>query len=117
MGNLCTKNKSSNISEFKGNPLNKSINVNEDVIIEVNGDVNKDLNGDDDSTCEVLEVLSEELVNQIPPIPSNLKEFSQVSSSLMAVFIDNFKIKINISAPIEMALRCLCGLAIFYSKV
>ena len=94
-------------------PNNKNINMN------INQeDVNRaDVNEDDDIKNDIFEVLSDELVSQIPAPPSNLEALSNAGCTLMAVFTDSFKLKISITAPIEMALRCLCGLAILYSKV
>ena len=96
-----------------GKSSNKAIDVNN---LEVNLEPNRDVDVDNDSKCDIIEVLSDELLNQIPSPPSNLEEFSTLGSSLMTVFIDSFKLKISITASIEMAMRCLCGLAIFYSK-
>ena len=95
----------------------KAIEVNNLYVnLELNRDVNIDDN-DDDCKYDIIEVFSDELLKQLPPPPSNLKEFSTFGSSLMTVFIDSFKLKISITVSIEMALRCLCGLAVFYSKV
>jgi hypothetical protein len=112
MGNCCIKSELSNISvsEFKDNPLNKSIK--DDVN---NRAVNEE--EDDDIKNDIIEVISDELVSKIPSPPSNLEELSNAGCTLMAVFTDSFKLKISLTAPIEMALRCLCGLAIMYSKV
>ena len=99
MGYLCFKSESSKTT----NPL-KSVT---------------DVTGDDDSKIGVVELLSEESVRRMPSLPTNLEvqDFSRLGSSLMAVFTDSFKLNISMTAPIEMALRCLCGLAVYYSKV
>ena len=105
MGNLCIKSESLKTSEFKTtNPLKS--------VTDVTGD-------DDDSKIGVVELLSEESVRRMPSLPTNLEvqDFSRLGSSLMAVFTDSFKLNISMTAPIEMALRCLCGLAVYYSKV
>ena len=103
MGNWCIKSENLKTSEF----------------IKANNPLFIDDTGDDDSKIEDVEVLSEELVQRMPSLPTNLEvqEFSRLGSSLMEVFTESFKLNISMTAPVEMALRCLCGLAVYYSKV
>jgi len=102
-----------------GNCHGKSSNNNNNNNNNNNDNFNRAVNEeeDDDIKNDNIEVISDELVSQIPSPPSNLEELSNTGCTLMAVFTDSFKLKISLTAPIEMALRCLCGLAIMYSKV
>ena len=101
MGNLCFRNDTNaSITVINKNPLSKNI---VDVVTD-----------DDDSKTIVL---NEHLINEMPSLPTNLNEFGIIGTSLLGVFTESFQIKLSLAAPIEMAMRCLCGLAVFYSKV
>ena len=104
MGNLCLRsNTALSNTVLSSNPLRSNT-------VEV-------ANDDDDCKSEVSNVLSEQLISEMPAIPTNLNEFGVIGTSLLCVFTDSFQINLSLAAPIEMAMRCLCGLAVFYSKV